>query len=751
MKKRCIFFFTLLCLTAVFAACGRKEESKEAEEPRRAYVAEYLSAEEDIPYDQVWLFGNSLYYFENYEEEAASWTLNRYSLTERTKSKLVLHRQGGEDAGAEREIRALTVADDGSIYLIWHQGLAGAAGTEEKLFFGKFDQEGNAVFEQELDLTRDSCFLQTDTAGNVYRAFGNTVVCCDGEGNQKGILSVGNENACIFGLGFSREGKLYAAYNEKEGGFVIIGGTPYQLAELDFEAGKAIDTEKEISGYEAEGIFPGQNEDFLLYDGNGIYDYRIEEQAAGEILKWLDCDINGSYARFLGTAADGTLVAVCREEMTREAEIVLLAQKEITSDMERQTLVLGTLSGNDSTLRSLVVAFNKKSDKYRIDIQAYSADGENYSDALTNFQNAILSGNCPDLIDLSGLDVKNLASQGIFADLMPYLEKSSVLKREDFLENILEEYTIDGKLSAIPYRFSVSSVVGSAKDLSGITDWTTDRVIAYAEEHPEAELFNHTRKSSVMEFMMLFGQESFWNRETGECRFDSEEFKALLKFVNHFPDTVQDTANFQPEPARIQAGEVLLSMAFETGLNSFQRYKEMFRDGAVYIGYPTVDGSGGHRISNAYQIYGISSESDLQDGAWEFIESVLTQKKSILPSFGFPTLKLELERDVQEALYVLDENGEPLLDEEGNPIPNTGSTSIYWSDGWTYTYRTPTKEEIDIVLDLIGKARLVSEEDDEILSIINEEAEPFFQGQKSVEEVADVIQSKVSLYVSEMM
>ena len=89
------------------------------------------------------------------------------------------------------------------------------------------------------------------------------------------------------------------------------------------------------------------------------------------------------------------------------------------------------------------------------------------------------------------------------------------------------------------------------------------------------------------------------------------------------------------------------------------------------------------------------------------------------------------------------------MDEEGNPISSITAQSTYWSDGWTYTFRAPTQEEIDAVLDMIRKARLVPGDDDEILKIIDEEAEAFFQGQKSAEETARVIQGRASMYASE--
>ncbi len=744
------FCLMLMCVLATLTACGGEKESGSPAEEKWAYMPEFLTLEGEIPFREGKLYGDSLYYLQE-EGDIPLWTLYRYPLAKKkdnddclTTESIILRRQKEDSVGT---VRAFAVAEDGSIYLIESGGI-----------LYQFNAEGEEMFEVTLDSSQDSWFLQTDGQGFCYCASGNMVARYDKEGNLTGSLSLESEESRISGLGRGRDGELYAVYNEiqKQGDFIVIGGTSYQLAELDFEARKATEVEADFADYELESLVPGFDGDFLLYDGSGIYDYYLDGQSAEEVLRWLDCDINGSYARLLGVLEDGRIVVACEDYGAQETELVLLTEKKITPDMERQTLTLGTLFPNNAALRTLAVDFNKKNDRYRIEIQGYydSASGESESDGLMKLQNAILSENSPDLIDLTGLDVKLYAEKGAFADLSPYLEKSGTLKKEDFLENILREYTLGGRLVAIPNRFCVTSVVGSAAELGGDVDWTLEAVIDYAGEHPGMDLFSDVRKSAIMEFLMMFGQDAFWNRSTGECHFDTEEFQKLLAFVNQFPDSAQAQVGSMSGPARIQAGEVLLMTALETRLNSFQLYQEMFPDGAVYIGYPTVDGSGGHRITNVSQIYGISSRSKLPDGAWEFIESVLTrEEETSFSTIGFPVVKRQLEKEVRDALlsaYVLDENGEPVLDEDGEPIPNTEVSYAYWSMDWQYTYRAPTREEIDKVLDLIGKARLASGEDDEILAMINEEAEAFYQGQKSAEEVSEVIQSRVSLYLSEM-
>ncbi|NLH02375.1 MAG: hypothetical protein GX488_10945 [Clostridiales bacterium] len=60
-----------------------------------------------------------------------------------------------------------------------------------------------------------------------------------------------------------------------------------------------------------------------------------------------------------------------------------------------------------------------------------------------------------------------------------------------------------------------------------------------------------------------------------------------------------------------------------------------------------------------------------------------------------------------------------------------------------------TQEDVDRFETLLSKVKTVAVYDETILGIIESEALPFFAGQKTAEETAKIIQSKVSLYVSE--
>ena len=354
-------------------------------------------------------------------------------------------------------------------------------------------------------------------------------------------------------------------------------------------------------------------------------------------------------------------------------------------------------------------------------------------------------GDCPDVVKLSGLSVRQLADKGAFEDLTPYLEKSSVLNREDVVESVLQAYTFGNVLVSVPSHITIRTVVGSASLLGSGQKWTMDQVIALADTHPEAELFDHIHKDSLMRFLMTFYVDAFLDRSSGECSFNSDQFKRLLEFVNRFPDETERGMDAFPTPARIQNGEVLLMEDFLTGFEATQVYQEMFQGNMVYVGYPTMDGSGEHIIFSATHDYAIPNRAVHKDEAWNFIESIFSQAYEGKALGRFPTLKSRLEAMAQDAVY-----GEQELDENGQPVFGTATYGSNNSNHWVYAYHAVTQDEVNQVLEVINRVKLPAEYSEEIMDIISEETEGYYRGQKTVDEVMNIIQSRVSIYMGDM-
>lgn len=389
----------------------------------------------------------------------------------------------------------------------------------------------------------------------------------------------------------------------------------------------------------------------------------------------------------------------------------------------------------------------------RITIKDY-VDSDNwsetaYADAMTNLLNDITSGNCPDIISLYGVNVDQLAAKGVFEDLTPYLDRSTVLDRSDMVENVLDTYTYDGSLVGIPRTFQLATIVGAASMVGSQPGWTLEDIMALADAHPDMDLFDRYSKSRILQYCLIYNMDRYVDWNEGTCSFDSEEFRTLLEFANRFPEE-PDYSSGASGPGRISRGEVLLMDADFYDFDEIQLYKAMFGGDVTCIGFPNSDGDSGCMLA-ANGALAITTKSNVKEGAWAFIEGYLGQERS-WRDWGFPNSRSQMEAMIVEATepeYVLDENGEPLLDENGVPMVSMGTSTVGYGNDFTYTYRLTTKEEAQQILDLIDVAKPVAVYNDQIYLLISEDVEPFFQGQKSVDQVVDAIQSRVGIYVSE--
>ena len=86
------------------------------------------------------------------------------------------------------------------------------------------------------------------------------------------------------------------------------------------------------------------------------------------------------------------------------------------------------------------------------------------------------------------------------------------------------------------------------------------------------------------------------------------------------------------------------------------------------------------------------------------------------------------------------------LDEEGNKVEYDNT---YFLNGVEITMEPLTKEDCDRVIGYLKGANRTSFYNGEILKIMEEETAAYFNGQKSAKEVADIIQSRVQIYVNE--
>jgi hypothetical protein len=73
----------------------------------------------------------------------------------------------------------------------------------------------------------------------------------------------------------------------------------------------------------------------------------------------------------------------------------------------------------------------------------------------------------------------------------------------------------------------------------------------------------------------------------------------------------------------------------------------------------------------------------------------------------------------------------------------------YWIGDTQIEVKPLSQQDVDMVKDFVESLSLTYSPNQEVSNIVNEEAAAYFKGQKTAQEVADIIQSRVSIFVNE--
>ena len=213
-------------------------------------------------------------------------------------------------------------------------------------------------------------------------------------------------------------------------------------------------------------------------------------------------------------------------------------------------------------------------------------------------------------------------------------------------------------------------------------------------------------------------------------------------------------------------------------------YKKVLDGDVTYVGYPMEDGSVGSSFSLGSG-YAMTSACKDKEGAWSFMRQMLLPKADeaaentsggimramsssraaavavdsaaggvVRYSFGgFPVNKSDFDKYMESAMteaYETDENGEKLLDENGEPV-KISQYSRWLGDGNTIEVYAATQEEVDQVLALYNAVTTTYNYDQRIYDIISDMAGAYFAGDRSLDDTATQIQSRVKLYMNEQL
>ncbi len=622
--------------------------------------------------------------------------------------------------GTDTDERLVTAAlpGDGSVIVLFGRG-----DTEYRLC--GMDSGGNETFSREytdFPVIGQVCQFAADSTGRSCLLVQKTLYLFDEEGRKLGDVSLEGRT----GLQIARSGS---------GAVYLYEYETKQMTPIDFGAAGLGEASCTVPVDWLNAIAPSGEADFLICDRTTVYRFSCADGALTPLFDLQDSQIlDGGDIDTLGETEDGRIFLFSNngEDTT---EIAILTPTPVDECPVKEEVTIGTVDAGSNLLES-IAKFNRQSEECAVSVLNYGIGGRSREDALAALKLDISIGKGPDICVLDEfIDPEELFPSGCFEDLTPWLDGSRRYQKEDFIPKVLEIYTYDDTLMAVPNYFYLRTLTGRTDVVGDKMGWNMDDVKELIRSHPDVKIFDTNGNKYMMNVCMRNMMDVFVDFENGKAAFDSPEFVELLDFVKSLPD---NSAGNRPQvyDYSIPQERTLLSSTDIGMFTDLQQTEAILGGEITCIGYPSPDRSP-DCIIRGRGAYAISAASQDKESAWKFIEWTFSAQENVSASRkmfrgGFPTRKEAYERELSEA-----------MDTEET---DKGSSII---SGAIVKYHSTTQEEaelLDFLLECASPEKSVAER---ILDIINEEAAYVFDGSKSAEEVAEVTQNRVQLYLDE--
>ncbi len=409
--------------------------------------------------------------------------------------------------------------------------------------------------------------------------------------------------------------------------------------------------------------------------------------------------------------------------------------------------VLGNWIKDSEKFQWVVSEFNKQNEKYAIELLDYEdilspddyLDDEGYVDYDAYWETFddyiwkdIVKGEGPDIIIDSYR--KNFEYGGLFADLKPLYDDMGEEWKRQYNVSIIELMENHGELFSIPTSYNIQRDF-LTQDCNISSNATYQDWLQYMNEYADGRVIFYQTGSEFLRRILCYDLETFVDDKNSIAQFDSPDFYALLQLSkDHCLSQYEYENNMDRECMMLSV--CWLAEDISWLLNG------------SYPGYPNhygcISASGGTNIYNPNEMVSVSTSCKDMEGAWEFICFLLSPEVQ--------------EYNLNHAEYSLGDF--PVrwdsMDKLFEFLKHPEEHEAFWAlknetvDDWSIEDVVPlTDEESEAFVELVKSTHLVYYPDTEIIDIVMEETAPYFAGQKSEDEVIEIINNRVQLLLNE--
>lgn len=620
---------------------------------------------------------------------------------------------------------------------------------EDRYYLNCWDMNGGLLWSERIDNAKPDEYTYCN-----YLLDG-------GEGKALAIMGGSRYEAVLYGSDgkeISRK-ELEQDFFERINGIFTRDDGTLMVSYYDEDWSKcylsSYDVETGMMGAQTELTFSGSfsirscsGDNLLLTNNLGVYTWKIGDAEPKIFMSFINSDLPTNSIYNMQVIDDKHFVAIYNDIENWEQRCAYFTYVNPEDIPDKEVLVLGG-EYVSSEVRSKVIEFNKTSDQYRILVKDYSTynTNEDWTAGQTRLNSDITSGQMPDIMLLNDMSsYGNYVAKGALADIGALLEADEELGKLEYLQNVWDAYSVKGKLYAVVPGFNVRTMVAKKSLVGEPQSWTMEDAEAVLATMPEgASVFGEMMRDTYIYYMMSYAGQDFIDVETGKCNFDSQSFIDMLKYAKtlptEYPQDYWENYDYFYYESQYRENRALLYDLYISNIRDCKyQIKGYIGEEVSFVGFPTSD-SNGSTLSPGNYTFMLSAKSKHLDGAWKFVRQFLTEEYQNEDQYYMPVLKsafLNKAKEATERSYWLDEDG----------------NKEYYDDTWyingeEIVLEPFTQKEVDAICEFIYTVNRTAYYNDDIRNIITEEAEAYFSGQKSVQEVVDIIQSRAQVFVNE--
>ena len=769
MLKRIFSAITAAAICLTISSCGKQLTEPETASKDHIFREEKIELPKDLNYISSIFYNDGKIYIVGVKSERSGNDVDTYRWSEETavqtlgldgkaENTVIISKEEGNSYNMPRQISKVCGESGGGIAALCITAEFTSTGVTSEYTLVRYSETGEKLSDVNLselmteldigDLYAGDMLSLDD--GNYLLMLEKTIAAIDSSGK---LLYEIKDSTLPEGTNFYRfaktvDGRIFTSYSTYEFNKGERVNKDY-LIELDIPNQKfgekhLVSSSNFISGTDKH--------DLLIVRESGLAGYDIETGETETIIDWLKSGYDTSVMdeETVNVLPDGRIICINYDydksasmNYNPNEDVYLSMLTEIPPEElpDRKSVRLYALSIDWDT-RMHILEFNKNNPEYEIELTSYA----DYTDGADRMNMDMISGNVPDVIIMgtqsnNNVPVENYISKGLFADIYKFIDSDPEMERGDFLENVLKAYEVNGNLYQVVPMFTIETIAAKT-DLVGETrGWTIDEFIDFVDAHPDSTPFgDFDTKDDVLEMFINSCYESYIDMETGKCSFDSDEFIRLLEFCNRFPAEYSEEAfrkfdYYTDVLMKLRSGERLFSREYINEFSAIRMLEKGDFDAAVtFKGYPTKSGNGSSIQGG--KSFAITAKAANPEGAWQFVRYFLTEEYQD-DSYSLPVRVSSLEKKAEaskERRYFIDPFGEK---------------QYYDITLFDIIIGENTDEDNEKLLDFIKSVDSVYHDDKYVKVIVEEEAGAYFAGQKSAEEVAEIIQNRVQNYLDE--